>query len=508
MAEKLEGGLRRCPHCGASDVALDVKEGKLKCNYCKSLFDAKSANEYGGVHGMKGETRGKGAEDIIPGDDIVKTFKCPSCGAEVVINTDEALNANCHWCRHVFSVDDAVSNGAVPDLVLPFKITKEEAKDKIRKCISSRTEKLDKRFEDALDEYDIEGVYFPYMIVDVNARMEMKGVGEVNLDKNKTTPPWRVDEFGVERNFTILVDDLTIESSSARLNQDTCINSNNIINAILPFDTENAAAWNAKYLRGFSSEKRNVDVNKLKEITALQVGDIARRKAKELTTKYDRGIRWTKEHLGIKGTKWKAAYLPVWLFSYRDGISSRIYYVAVNARTGETVGCLPLASGIGHYVETENITRHRHEIETRASVEDVTEDEISLSSRLLRYNSEIRGRNDNRVIGSLSTGRSEMLAAERVRFENGRDGNWVPSASSNFYRSGRRESDQSIVAVIIIIVVLFFLILLSGGSGGGGSSSYDSDWGYDSSYDSGSWDSYDSGGYDSFDSGFDYSYDY
>lgn len=509
MAEKLKDGLHRCPHCGSSDVALDAEEGKLKCNYCKTLFETKSANEYGGVEGMKGETRGEGAEDIVPGDDIVKTFKCPACGAEVVINTDEATSASCHWCRHIFSANEAVSNGAVPDLVLPFKITKEEAVEKVRECINGRTEPIDEKFKKALDERGVDGVYFPYMIVDVNARMEMKGRAETNLDKSKVTPPWRVEAFDIERNFTILVDDLTVESSSARLNQDTYVNSNNIINAILPYDTENATLWDANYLRGFSSEKRNVDVDSLKEIVALQTGDIGRRKAKELTTKYDRGVRWTKEHLGIKGTKWKAAYLPVWLFSYQDEerASARIYYVAVNARTGETVGCLPLSTGIGHYVETENISRHRHEIETNAKVEDLTESDESQGIDH-SYNKEVQGRNDNRVIGALSTGRDEMLGIERERFQNGRN----YTRSNTTLPSYGHSNNGGVIAIIIFIIFFILMLALSGGGsgGGGGYSSYDSDWDWDSgsSYDSG-WDSYDSGGWDSYDSGgFDYSYDY
>ena len=39
MAEKLKDGLHRCPHCGSSGVALDAKEGKLRCAYCGALFE-------------------------------------------------------------------------------------------------------------------------------------------------------------------------------------------------------------------------------------------------------------------------------------------------------------------------------------------------------------------------------------------------------------------------------------------------------------------------------------
>lgn len=588
MAEKLKDGLHRCPHCGSSDVALDAKQGKLKCAYCKTVFEAKSANEAGGVRGMKGETRGAGADDIIPGDDIVKTFKCPSCGAQVVINTDEALNADCHWCRHAFSVNDAVSNGAVPDLVLPFKISKEEALEKARECIKSRSESIDETFVKELDTRGMDGVYFPYFIVDVNARMEMKGKAEVNLEPNKEASPWKTELYDISRDFTVLVDDLTVESSSARLNQDTFINSNHIINAILPFDTENAVAWDARYLKGFSSEKRNVNVDSLKEIVALQTGDIARRKAKETTTQYDRGVCWTKEHLGIKGTKWKAAYLPVWLFSYRreTNVDARIYYIAVNARTGETVGCLPTVIGglksvlpkpqaapaspqqapkkkptaiivfgammflsfiipsaglsallfmiaffalpiaiikysaknvvmpsqrgghivpkqTTHYVNTETVSRHRHETDTIATIEDVSATDKMVETNRRSYSRYISGRNEDRVIGALSTGRDEMLDVERGRFQNGR--NYTNAAARR--KKNNADTDKIIGIIIFIFILMMILSALGGGGGGGGSSSYDSGW--DSGWDSSSsWDSGWDSGSDWDSGGFDYSYDY
>ena len=57
MTAKSKDGLRRCPHCGSSDVSLDTKEGKLKSKNCKTIAEAESDNAMGGVEGMKGETR-------------------------------------------------------------------------------------------------------------------------------------------------------------------------------------------------------------------------------------------------------------------------------------------------------------------------------------------------------------------------------------------------------------------------------------------------------------------
>ena len=39
MKKSEKNGINRCPNCGGSDVRLDIKSGKLKCNSCRTLFD-------------------------------------------------------------------------------------------------------------------------------------------------------------------------------------------------------------------------------------------------------------------------------------------------------------------------------------------------------------------------------------------------------------------------------------------------------------------------------------
>jgi len=73
--------------------------------------------------------------------------------------------------------------------------------------------------------------------------------------------------------------------------------------------------------------------------------DVARHQANTTLTAYNRGVKWSKEQLDIRGQQWKAAYLPVWLYSYQQVKSANnkvIHYVAVNARSRETMGSVPI----------------------------------------------------------------------------------------------------------------------------------------------------------------------
>ncbi len=344
-----ENGQNKCPKCGATDITLNERTGLLRCNYCRFEFPNKVISETEEVNTITGQSVGVGASDVVGGKDII-TLKCSSCGAEVVIDTSQVTNARCHWCRNVLSINEQVPNGAVPDIVLPFKITKEEARNNIEEFVKKRKFFAHPKFKEEFTTENIMGVYFPYMVVDVNSHASFSGEGEhlvrsymVGSDDNRHTE-YDADLYKIEREFDLSIKGLTIESNSDRLNRDSSDKTNNIINSIMPFDTENATKWDANYLRGYTSEKRDTNVSDLEPLVEAQSRDIARYAANETLTYYDRGVRWDYQKLDIKGSRWKAAYLPVWLYSYQQvsGNKKILHYVAVNARTKETMGSVPI----------------------------------------------------------------------------------------------------------------------------------------------------------------------
>lgn len=344
-------GLNRCPKCGATDILLNPKTGKLRCSYCRHEFDPeKITGMEEDIKNLTGEVVGSGAQNIVADTNSVLTFKCTSCGAEIVVDTNEASHARCHWCRNVLSVNQQIPNGTIPDVVLPFKLTKDQAKASIERFVGKRKFFANPKFRQEFTTENIMGVYFPYMIVDVNSHAKLVGQGE-HLVRSYTVKSGNSEErrydadlYDVEREFDLAIKGLTIESNSDRLNNEDKSKTNNVINAIMPFDTENAVKYDSNYMRGYTSEKRNVNVDELKDIVKVQSKDVARFAANDSLKNYDRGVAWAQEDFSIKGQQWKAAYLPVWLYSYQEvkGDKKLLHYVAVNARTGETMGSVPI----------------------------------------------------------------------------------------------------------------------------------------------------------------------
>ena len=442
-------GQNKCPKCGATDISLNPKNGKLGCNFCRHEFEPEKLDAMEkDISKLEGEIVGSGATNIIADTNDMVTFKCSSCGAEVVVDTAKATQARCHWCRNTLSVNQQIPNGAVPDTVLPFSIPKKEAKETIEKFVGKRKFFAHPMFRKEFTTDNVMGVYLPYMIVDANTHANLKGQGEHETrrwtEKNGDSYDtyYDADLYDVERDFDLTIEGLTVESSKDKLDTGSKDKTNNIINSIMPFDTENCVKWDANYIKGYTSEKRDTNVEELKGLVKEQSKDVARFAANKTLGFYDRGVRWDTENLEVKGQQWKSAYLPVWLYSYQQkkGNNSLLHYVAVNARTKKTMGSVPihmpklvlisalveilgliamiftktddnnwpwlfLLSGIIYfwmmYTRYRNSgARHSHETETKTNMTNLKEYDKFVKKRRRLDNSTMEGANNTKVTGN------------------------------------------------------------------------------------------------------------
>lgn len=448
-------GRNKCPKCGSTDISQNLNSTKLRCNFCRHEFEAGSVTD-ADIFSLEGMNIGSGAKDIIADTQDVVTLKCDGCGAEVVIDTGSTTQARCHWCRSTLSINTQIPNGAVPDALLPFSISKEDAEAQISSFVKKRKFFAHPTFTKEFNAGNIFGVYLPYMVIDINAHMEMSGEAEILVreyegkgDDDKTY--YDADAYRITRRFDIGVDDLTVEASADKLKVNSSEKTTNIINSIMPFDTENRVKYNANYLKGFTSEKRDTNIQQIKEVAHKQAADVARLSVKKTISKYNRGVCWNNTDFSIRGEAWKSMYLPIWLYSYmqrgKNG-NNKLHYVAVNGRTKETMGSVPinmtklwavsilmeifalllvfflgsdflnldselrnarwalLFGGPGffalQYTRYRNSDkRHIHELETKYELRNMQETDHFMEHRYGLSDSTIRGENSREVSGAL-----------------------------------------------------------------------------------------------------------
>jgi DNA-directed RNA polymerase subunit RPC12/RpoP len=225
-AEELKDGLNRCPKCGSTEIRHKTGTDLLVCMYCRHEWQGQRVEEefgFGeGIDQLRGTIIASGAKDIEADVAHLMSYKCTACGAEVTVNTETAMTARCHWCRHVFGVNEQVANGAVPDAVLPFHIKKEDAVARIRQFVDKRRLFALKEFKEQFTPENVGAVYLPYMIVDGNSSADLYGKGEIKTreytkgsgDKAKTY--YDADVYKIERVVSFSVVDLPMESSYSR----------------------------------------------------------------------------------------------------------------------------------------------------------------------------------------------------------------------------------------------------------------------------------------------------
>jgi len=349
-------GQNKCEKCGSTEISLNVDTGKLRCHWCRHeqqppKFESPDVD----LTKLKGQTIGSGASDAVFDENDAITLKCSSCASEVIIDTSESTQARCHWCRNTLSLNNQVPNGAVPDKVIPFATKREEARAEIEKFVNSRQFFAHPTFKKEFTTENIMGVYMPYMVVDANVKAKFAGEGEVllrswtetrtvgtgNNRRTVTTTYYDADRYSVSRDFDMTVEGMTIESNIDKLQHGSSTRTNNVINAIKPFDLEQSMKWNSNFMTGYTAQKRDTNVSDLRGLVEVKITDVARHKILGTLSDYDRGVCWKSENLNVIGKQWKAAYFPIWLYSYQQA-NKRIHYVAVNGQSLKTMGSVPI----------------------------------------------------------------------------------------------------------------------------------------------------------------------
>lgn len=131
----------KCPACGGA-LEFDSKLQKAKCPYCDSEYtmeelksiDAGLDKESASDDEQQTQVRNEWTENEESG---LRSYVCQSCGGEIVGDATTAATA-CPFCGNPVVMMEQFSGMLKPDLVLPFKLDKNDAKAAFKKHISGK----------------------------------------------------------------------------------------------------------------------------------------------------------------------------------------------------------------------------------------------------------------------------------------------------------------------------------------------------------------------------------
>lgn len=283
----------RCEYCGG-DQSFDIVKQKYVCAHCGA--ESSNAEKNAEFRHWKDLRH----VSFMQNSDKVKSFACPTCGAQTLASNEDA-SAKCPFCQNTM-IDAKFSGTEVPEVIIPFKITQEEAEKKLKDWISANKSKpAAKAIEKNMHRFS--GCYLPYHIVR----------GAFNGDM------FISDQAGVGHAYPFKA---YLQHTAVNASKDW---SNLFLDGIEPFDFNDAKEFDFRYLIHQKAKIQNVEPKglayRIKEETQTELQETLSKKVrtKEITLS-----------LTEKDNETILAALPVYLVKCANGITA-----AVNGQTGK-----------------------------------------------------------------------------------------------------------------------------------------------------------------------------
>ncbi len=326
----------KCPCCGGV-VEFDSASQQMKCPYCDTVFDIDALKS-------KDEVLNAATEDSMSwtapssewgsGEtDAMGVYTCKSCGGEIVAD-DNTGATQCPFCGNPVMLTARFAGGLKPDYVIPFKLSKEDAKKELKKFMSGK-KLLPKLFssENHLDE--IKGVYVPFWLFDAeaNASVSFKATRVNSWTQGK----YRYTEtqyFDVFRAGRIGFEHIPVDGSSKMPDE--------VMESLEPFKFEDAKDFQTAYLSGYLADKYDVSAEESIARANERVKTTAEQTFANTVSGY---ASVTTEHSAVNIANGKAKYAlyPVWLLTTK--YQGKEYQFAMNGQTGKFVGTMPMDKG-------------------------------------------------------------------------------------------------------------------------------------------------------------------
>ncbi len=325
----------KCINCGGP-LQYDAGKQKFACEYCRSEFTEEILQKHFGKLEEQLNEEAK-SEEMSEEDKLYGTalFTCQSCGAEVIAETENTAATFCVYCHSPVVLTNRLKGEFKPNMVIPFKISEEDAKQKFREFCKKKWF-IPKDFVSDAQLDMMKGVYYPYWLVDsrkdggISATAEKVRTWREGDYEYKETKIYRVRRAGII-NF--------MNYPQAALSED---NNKNILKYVNPYDDEDFRPFTMAYLSGFLAEKRDLEREQVQNDVDKALAEYAKKIYRETVEGYD-SVRVDDFELKTLTENWEYALMPVWMmtFKYRD----KMYMYAMNGQTGKNFGALPLSKG-------------------------------------------------------------------------------------------------------------------------------------------------------------------
>ena len=329
MAELMD---YKCPACSGA-LEFDPATQKMLCPFCGSSYEmaelqAKDAQ-------LQDDRAGQwqSAQAGEWNDEGVAVFRCESCGGEIV--GDETTSATaCPYCGNPVVMAGRVSGEFKPEYVLPFKLEKKAATEKLKQYLSKK-KFAPKAFLHENRIKEIRGLYVPVWLYDsdIHAAARFEATRKRTWTQGDTEYT-ETSYYDVYREGDMSFENVPVDGST-KMPED-------LLESVEPFDFKQAVPFQTAFLAGYLADKYDISmemgVSRVNERMKHSAEDTLRKTVKNFDSVESRSTQ-------IELMRGVAKYVlyPVWLLNtvYRG----ETYTFAMNGQSGKFVGNVPVDGG-------------------------------------------------------------------------------------------------------------------------------------------------------------------
>lgn len=323
-----------CPSCGGGLVFSENAQ-RMRCPYCENEYDLETVEAYNEASKRSDSTvfsweNASQAQMSEEEQSKVRSFICQSCGGELM--TDHVTAATfCPYCDNPVVLPNRLSGTVRPDGVIPFQLTKEDAKSAFLKLCKGKP-LLPKLFTQQNRIEKITGMYVPFWLYDCDSDFDGRyKATRVSHWSDSDYHYTKTDHFLLHRGCVARFADIPMDASTKI--DDT------VMESIEPYDYSKMVGFNTAYLSGFLADTYDVESKAGEDRIRQRIGNSIDDLVAQTCIGYASCIP-TSKTLQIDHGKASYVLLPVWLLhtKYKD----KTYAFAMNGQTGKLTGTLPI----------------------------------------------------------------------------------------------------------------------------------------------------------------------
>lgn len=324
----------KCPCCGGS-IVFDSNSQKMKCPFCDTEFETETLKKYDEELNNEWQEEMKWEETASDNWDeneceSLRTYLCSSCGGEIIGDKNTAATI-CPFCDSPLIIMNQFSGSLKPELVIPFKLDKEQAKEKLKAHFKGKL-LLPKVFKSENHIDEIKGLYVPFWLFDTDANAQIRyRATRVRSWRDRDYIYKETQFYSVFRAGSLGFSSIPVDGSSKI--------EDALMQSLEPFYLDDAVDFQTAYLSGYLADKYDVSATECVETVNKRVKTSTEKAFRNTVNGYAT-LSQENSNIQFYSARIKYALYPVWILN--TTWKGKKYQFAMNGQTGKFVGNLPL----------------------------------------------------------------------------------------------------------------------------------------------------------------------